>query len=424
MPRLTSKPLTQKLIDSTPAPSSGYTSLRDHEQRGLEVRLWSTGTRSWRFEYLSPVTGKKAVLSLPAGALAEARVIAKSHRALVALGRDPALEARDDLEARREAHSKAVTVASVLNDYELNVLASAVKQASRRKRIRVLRRAMEGFEDRAVASLTRGDYVKRLDQIQALAGDVSRNRAQSELRHFLGWCRDRDIVDKIALDRVRRAVRETPRDRVLSDDELGALLESIAAMKGSAYGDLLSTLLHTAIRRNEAASLQARDLDFKMMTISIRSEVSKTRQARTIPLPDAIVDMLRGRARGLAANGHLFGEGSGFQRPFLGFSKSFAKLQSTMPTEMGGWTLHDLRRSAATRLHQAGVDALVIEDLLGHLTGVRGGIAGVYNAATTLDRQRRALKDWSATLAALETAGTDATKPTTLSSPANALADS
>ena len=83
MPRRTSTPLTQKLIDSTPAPASGYTSLRDHEQWGLELRIYSTGTKSWRFEYLSPVTGKKAVLSLPAGKLAEARVIAKSHRALV-----------------------------------------------------------------------------------------------------------------------------------------------------------------------------------------------------------------------------------------------------------------------------------------------------------------------------------------------------
>ena len=225
MPRLTSRPLTQKLIDSTPLPARGYTSLRDHEQRGLEVRIWSTGTRSRQFEYLSPVTGKKAVLSLPAGTLAEARVIAKSHRALVALGRDPALEAEADLEARREAHSKAVTVASVLNDYEQNVLASAVKQASRRKRIRVLRRAMAGFEGRAVASLTRGDFIKRLDQIQTEAGDVSRNRAQSELRHFLGWARDRDIIQTIALDRVRRGVRETPRDRALTDEELKALSE-------------------------------------------------------------------------------------------------------------------------------------------------------------------------------------------------------
>ena len=216
MPRLTSKTLTQKLIDSTPLPAHGYTSLRDHEQRGLEIRIWSTGARSWRFEYLSRVTGKKAVLSLPAGTLAEARVIAKSHRALVALGRDPALEAKADLEERREAHVRAVTVAAVLDDYERNVLASSPKQTSRRNRVRVLRRAMEGFEGRAVASLTRGDFIKRLDQIQAEAGDVSRNRAQSELRHFLGWCRDRDVIETIALDRVRRGVRETPRDRALT----------------------------------------------------------------------------------------------------------------------------------------------------------------------------------------------------------------
>ena len=130
--------------------------MRDHEQRGLEVRIRSTGTRSWQFEYLSPVTRKKAVLSLPARTLAEARVIAKSHRAMVALGRDPAIEAEADLEARREAHAKSVNVAAVLDDYERNVMASSPKQTSRRNRVRVLRRALAGFEERAVASLTRG----------------------------------------------------------------------------------------------------------------------------------------------------------------------------------------------------------------------------------------------------------------------------
>jgi hypothetical protein len=77
-----------------------------------------------------------------------------------------------------------------------------------------------------------------------------------------------------------------------------------------------------------------------------------------------------------------------------------------MDDNAGGDGAVDSARSSptvATRLHQSGVDALVIEDLLGHLTGVRGGIAGVYNAATTLDRQRRALTGWSATLAAFET---------------------
>ena len=49
-------------------------------------------------------------------------------------------------------------------------------------------------------------------------------------------------------------------------------------------------------------------------------------------------------------------------------------------------------------MHQSGVDALVIEDVLGHLTGVRGGVAGIYNSAKTIDRQRQALAGWSKTL--------------------------
>ena len=51
---------------------------------------------------------------------------------------------------------------------------NAVKIASRRKRVVVLRRALAGFEARAVASIGRGELLKRLDTIQHEAGDVSR----------------------------------------------------------------------------------------------------------------------------------------------------------------------------------------------------------------------------------------------------------
>ena len=264
------------------------------------------------------------------------------------MGRDPALEAEADLEARREAHSKAVTVAAVLDDYERNVMASSAKQTSRRKRMRVLRRAMAGFEGRAVASLTRGDFIKRLDQIQTEAGDVSRNRAQSELRHFLGWCRDRDIVQTIALDRVRRGVRETPRDRALTDEELKALLNAIG--DGSAYSDLMRVLLHTAMRRNEAASLQARDLDFDERTITVRAEVSKTRQARTIPMNDALVDMLRERASRTQARWICVRRRKRVSAAVLGLLEG---VRAIVDDNAGGDGAVDLARSCAERSRPA-----------------------------------------------------------------------
>jgi integrase len=318
---------------------------------------------------------------------------------VVAAGRDPSLEAKADLSARQEAHARLVTVADALDRYEAAVVEPAAKLTSRRNRMRVLRRAMERFLPRPVATLSRGDLIGRLDEIQAQSGGVSRNRAQSEMRHFLGWCRDRDIVPNIVIDRIRQGVREQPRERVLLDIELAAVLTATADR--STYSDFVRTLVTTAMRRNEAASLRARDVDFSMKTITITSEVSKTRISRTIPLPEPLLDMLRGRARGLSPDGYLFGGGSDFKKPFSGFSKRFARLAAVMPAGIERWTLHDLRRTAATRMHEMGVDALVIDDLLGHLNNIRGGVRGIYNKADTLSRQREALALWSAKLATL-----------------------
>ena len=89
MPRLTAKPLTQKIIDTTPLPTTRFILLRDPDQRGLAVRIWASGAKTWTFEYRNPVSGRNARIGLPDGSLAEARARAKELRAAIANGRDP-----------------------------------------------------------------------------------------------------------------------------------------------------------------------------------------------------------------------------------------------------------------------------------------------------------------------------------------------
>jgi hypothetical protein len=48
-----------------------------------------------------------------------------------------------------------------------------------------------------------------------------------------------------------------------------------------------------------------------------------------------------------------------------------------------------------------GVDALVVDDLLGHLSNVRSGVRGIYNRTQTLSRQREAVAAWNARIATL-----------------------
>src|SRR6516165_5090182 len=63
------------------------------------------------------------------------------------------------------------------------------------------------------------------------------------------------------------------------------------------------------------------------------------------------------------------------------------------------WTLHDFRRSVSTALHDRfGALPHVVEMILGHAGGHKGGVAGTYNKALYLEERRRALERWGAHL--------------------------
>jgi integrase len=399
MPRLTKTPLTQRIIDNTPLPSTGIKELRDHSVRGLVVRIFPSGSRSWSLEYRSPATNKNARMPITANSLVDARASALKHKVTLGAKRDPAIEAKDALQARRIEHARAMSVADALDAYERDFI-DHPKAASRRDRIARLRRAVEPFKTRPVASLAKGELIDRLDGIQSESGPIARNRSQAEMRAWLGWLHDRDRVPAIVLAGVKKKIGEKQfeRTRVLTDAELGAIL--IATADGSAFSDIIRVLLHTGMRKSEAANLQPRDLDFGQRTIKVRGEISKTNRERIIPMAEAIAPMLAARADALAREGYIFGEGSDFGGPLSGWGKPTDRLRDVMP-EGDHWTLHDIRRTVATRLHAAGVDALIVEDLLGHISGVRGGVAGVYNRSETLGKQATALNDWADKLAAL-----------------------
>ena len=60
------------------------------------------------------------------------------------------------------------------------------------------------------------------------------------------------------------------------------------------------------------------------------------------------------------------------------------------------WRVHDLRRTAATKMAEAGIAAPhIIEAILNHYTGHRSGIAGIYNRAKYQNETCIALAMWA-----------------------------
>ena len=74
----------------------------------------------------------------------------------------------------------------------------------------------------------------------------------------------------------------------------------------------------------------------------------------------------------------------------------------------------DLRRTVATGLQRLGVRLEVTEAVLNHISGSRGGIAGVYQRHDWAAEKRAALDSWAAHVLAIAKGSPDAHKVVTL----------
>jgi hypothetical protein len=64
---------------------------------------------------------------------------------------------------------------------------------------------------------------------------------------------------------------------------------------------------------------------------------------------------------------------------------------------MAHWTIHDVRRTLVTMMneHVCPDDPALVELVINHAGGSRGGVAGVYNRSERLAARRRALEAWA-----------------------------
>jgi integrase len=91
---------------------------------------------------------------------------------------------------------------------------------------------------------------------------------------------------------------------------------------------------------------------------------------------------------------HVFGQGR--KGGFSGFSRAKERLSAAAGLETP-WTLHDLRRSFVTHAAELGIDPHVIEAVVNHISGHKGGVAGIYNLASYRPQKAAALQayaDW------------------------------
>ena len=190
------------------------------------------------------------------------------------------------------------------------------------------------------------------------------------------------------------------RERVLSDDELKQIWQ---ACGDDDFGRIVKLLLLTACRRIEIGGLLWHEINFTTGMLTIPGERTKNGRALVLPLPEAALTILHSCPR-RDDRDYVFGREKGGAFSSWSYSTNRLNDQITIKngTPLAHWTLHDLRRTAATRLHDdLNCQPHIVEAVLGHYSGHRRGPAGVYNRATYTREIAVALAHWASHLLAI-----------------------
>jgi integrase len=181
---------------------------------------------------------------------------------------------------------------------------------------------------------------------------------------------------------------EAGRDRVLSAAELKTIWNALPL--GSDYRDILRLLILTGSRRAEIGNLAWSEISPEGV-ITVPAVRSKNGQEHRIPLSAPALAILEARQR-VDGRDLIFGRGEG---GFNGWSACKTRLDAALGTGMALWTVHDVRRTVSTQMHELGVEPHIVEAVLNHVSGHRRGVAGRYNHAIYAAPKRAALDLWA-----------------------------
>ena len=235
-----------------------------------------------------------------------------------------------------------------------------------------------------------------LDAATARGATVAGWHGLRYLRTVLAWALSRKLIDRdptadLPLKDIRKRMKERPRDRVLSPDELGRLWRALEADGGGVYSAILRVAALTAQRINEVAGMRWADLD--LARGEWRQPTNKSDRPHLVPLSAPAAGGRRGAAApaGRALRLHHDGRGRLDRRT----SNVYRASPGTTRQQLAGWSPHDLRRTAATMLAEAKVAPVAIEQLLNHAEGAgKGGGRGIYNRASYALEKRRPSTCW------------------------------
>jgi integrase len=180
--------------------------------------------------------------------------------------------------------------------------------------------------------------------------------------------------------------------------------------------DMLLVMLLTAQRRGEVARMRWRDVDLMTAWWTIPSESSKNKDPHRVPLTRMVLEILARRAKVKDRDDRYVFSNHRATCVAARAKKAAAVLCSGDPRRCGvsfHFRAHDLRRTAASYMGEAGVDRFHIAHVLNHRSVTHSTVTAIYDRYRYDKEKRAALEKWAGVLS-----GIVAIKPAPTTAPA------
>jgi len=231
---------------------------------------------------------------------------------------------------------------------------------------------LAGIDRRAIAEV--------LAEVERQCGPVARNRFRSNLSAMFAWAITEGLIEGNPVQGTAKADENGGRERVLTEAEIKALWNDCA--DSSDFSRIVKLLLLTGQRRNEIGLLQCSEVNLANSILTLPAERTKNGREHTLPLSKQAVAVLQAIP---VRKGPVFAT--------TNWASEKVKLDARL--KLSHWTLHDLRRTAATGMIELGTAPHVVEAVLNHVSGHKAGVAGIYNRSKLLEPMREVLQRWA-----------------------------
>jgi integrase len=356
---------------------------------GFGLRLRAGGGRTWIYQYKLGDKHRRVTLgSASALDVTKARDAAVKLYAAVKLGQDPAGQ-------KQEGRVRALETFGAVLEAFLKRQRRRLKQRSYLECERYLLHHFKRFHGLPIGSINRQAITSRVNEI-AESAPVAADKARTWLSSFYSWAVKEGLTESNPVIGTNRPAEPNPRDRVLSDDELADIWQALGE---SQFAAIVKLLVLTGLRRNEIGWLVWSEVDIANAVLRLPSERVKNGVPHTVHLSDTALNIIKATPKRLHRE-ILFGDGQG---GYKGWGHAKDRLderiaearKASKAKPMPAWVLHDIRRTVATRLGDLGVQPHVVEAVLNHQSGVKRGVAGVYNKSPYEREVKTAMALWA-----------------------------